>query len=84
MAIAKRRKATAGIAKRKSGAKKRKTKSAESASTLTLFGRRYKKSMCGLTKADATAKANAHRARGKGKGAAVKKSVNGYCLYKRG
>ena len=81
MALAKRRKSTAS--KRKpSATKKRKAKVGESPATITMFGRRYKKSMCGLTKTDATAKATARRA--KGKGAAVKKSANGYCLYTRG
>jgi len=85
MAVAKRRKATSAS---KKGAKKRKAKVGKAASpaTISLFGRRYKKSMCALTKADATSKANAHRAKGAGKGAVVKKNAAGagYCLYKRG
>ena len=77
-------------AKRKPGAKKRKTKAKVAAvgspKTISMFGKRYTKSMCSLTKADATKKADAHRAKGKGKGAAVKKNTGGtgYCLYKRG
>ena len=75
MAIAKKK-----PAKRKPSATKRKAKA--DSSTLKMFGRTYKKSMCGLTKTDATAKANARRMAGKG--AAVKKGVQGYCLYTRG
>jgi len=69
-----------------SATKKRKAKVSGSTATIKLFGRTYKKSMCGLTKTDATAKAESHRAKGKGKGAAVKKNAvgGGYCLYKRG
>lgn len=70
-------------AKRKpSATKKRKVKVGEPGATLKLFGRTYKKSMCGLTKTDATTKAKARRATGKG--AAIKKGVKGYCLYTRG
>lgn len=85
--VAKRRKST--TAKRKpSASKKRKAKVGGASvnatpATITLFGRRYKKSMCGLTKVDATKKATARRAAGKG--AAIKKSPGkGYCLYTRG
>ena len=86
MPVAKRPRATTA---RKTGAKKRKAKvgkAATSPATISLFGRRYTKSLCSLTKADATKKAEAHRAKGKGKGAAVKKNAGGtgYCLYKRG
>lgn len=72
--------------KGKSGAKKPrgKAKVAGSPATISMFGRRYKKSMCSLTKADAVKKAEARRAAGKG--AAVKKNAGGtgYCLYVRG
>lgn len=83
MAIAKRR--TSTTAKRKpSATKKRKAKVAGSPATISMFGRRYKKSLCSLTKADADKKAGARRAAGKG--AAVKKNTGGkgYCLYVRG
>lgn len=71
-------------AKRKPSAKKKRV--AGSGATLKMFGRTYKKSMCGLTKSEATSKAENHRAKGKGKGAAVKKNAAGagYCLYTRG
>ena len=70
--------------KKPSATKKRKAKVAGSPATISMFGRRYKKSMCSLTKADATKKAAARRATGKG--AAVKKNAGGtgYCLYVRG
>lgn len=70
--------------KKPSATKRRKARVAGSPSTITLFGRRYTKKMCSLTKADATAKAKARRATGKG--AAVKKNAGGtgYCLYTRG
>jgi hypothetical protein len=80
MAIAKKR--TTAKRRKPSAAKKRKAKVGEQAATLKLFGRTYKKSMCGLTKPEATAKAKARRAAGKG--AAIKKGVKGYCLYTRG
>lgn len=72
-------------AKRKPSAKKKRV-AAGSGATLKMFGRTYKKSMCGLTKTEATSKAETHRAKGKGKGAAVKKNAAGagYCLYTRG
>lgn len=71
-------------AKRKPSAKKK--RAVGTGATLKMFGRTYKKSMCGLTKSEATSKAENHRAKGKGKGAAVKKNAGGagYCLYTRG
>ncbi len=73
--------ATTRKKRKPSATKKRKAKVGDSA-TLKLFGRTYKKSMCGLTKTEATAKAKARRATGKG--AAIKKGTQGYCLYTRG
>lgn len=70
---------------RKPSAKKKRAASGSGA-TIKLFGRTYKKSMCGLTKSDATSKAATHRSKGKGKGATIKKNAAGagYCLYTRG
>ncbi len=85
MAIAKRRKSDTATKRKPSATKKRKAKVGSDA-TIKLFGRTYKKALCGLTKTEATSKAVAHRAKGKGKGAAIKKNPvgAGYCFYKRG
>lgn len=74
------------VAKRKPSASKKRKAKASTGSTLKMFGKTYKKALCGLTKTEAQAKADAHRAKGKGKGAAVKKNSAGpgFCLYKRG
>lgn len=64
------------MAKTKATSKKK----AAVGNTMTVAGRRYTKESCGHTKAGA--KARAAQLRAKGNTARMKKTANGYCVFK--